>query len=217
MSSPAALGANFLGIGASTEYRRDNVSVFLRAVSVMTGEVLVSITTDKTIYSVGVQRDRPAATSASTGFSQIEGGVTTNEPRQLAVRQAIEKAVHAMMLEGAERSYWAFADESRGQELIREYQAYRDEGLPSQPSGPVTATAPATPEPTPAAPPLAPRAEISSPAASPVVLAAAGGERALRPPSIGSPPDATNSGVRTDLRGRVLTTQRIIRVSIGDL
>ncbi|RYI28574.1 MAG: curli production assembly protein CsgG [Acetobacteraceae bacterium] len=209
-------GANFLGIGASTEYRRDNVSVFLRAVSVMTGEVLVSITTDKTIYSVGVN----GTASKYVGFNrllQIEGGVTTNEPRQLAVRQAIEKAVHAMVLDGAERGYWAFADESRGQELIREYQAYRDEGLPSQPSGPVTATAPATPEPTPAAPPLAPRAEISSPAASPVVLAAAGGERALRPPSIGSPPDATNSGVRTDLRGRVLTTQQIIRVSIGDL
>ena len=84
-------GANFLGIGATTEYRKDNVSVYLRAVSVATGEVLTSVTADKTIYSVSVQ----GMASRYVGWNkllQIEGGITTNEPRQLAVRQAIEKA-----------------------------------------------------------------------------------------------------------------------------
>lgn len=129
------LGANVLGIGGSTEYRRDAVSVYLRAVSVLTGEVLVSVTTDKTIYSTGVQ----GLANRFVGFNkllQIEGGVTTNEPRQLAVRQAIEKAVYALVLEGAERGYWKFADEARQAALVREYVAQRDgEKAPPETAG----------------------------------------------------------------------------------
>lgn len=122
-------GANFLGIGGSTEYRRDNVSVFLRAVSVATGEVLVSVTTDKTIYSVSLQ----GTASKYVGWNkllQLEAGVTTNEPRQLAVRQAIEKAVHTLVLDGAQRGYWQFADAAQGQRLIQEYLATRDGEVP---------------------------------------------------------------------------------------
>jgi curli production assembly/transport component CsgG len=124
-------GANFLGIGGSTEYRRDNVSVFLRAVSVATGEVLASVTTDKTIYSVSLQ----GMASKYVGWNkllQIEAGVTTNEPRQLAVRQAIEKAVHALVLEGADKGYWSFADQGQGRQLILDYQASRDGEIPTE-------------------------------------------------------------------------------------
>ncbi|MBB5695241.1 CsgG/HfaB family protein [Muricoccus pecuniae] len=125
------LGANFLGIGGNTEYRRDNVSVFLRAVSVLTGEVLASVTTDKTIYSIGLQ----GGANRYVGFNkllQIEAGYTTNEPRQLAVRQAIEKAVHALVVEGASKDYWGFADAERGRALIREYLTTRDGRIPPQ-------------------------------------------------------------------------------------
>src|SRR3546814_660964 len=44
-------GASFLGIGGRTEYRQDTVTVYLRAVSVRTGEVLTSVTASKTIAS----------------------------------------------------------------------------------------------------------------------------------------------------------------------
>ena len=44
-------GAAFLGIGAHTEYRQDTVTVYLRAVSVRTGEVLTTVTASKTIAS----------------------------------------------------------------------------------------------------------------------------------------------------------------------
>ena len=127
----SGFGATYLGIGASTEYRRDNVSVFLRVVSVLTGEVLVSVTTDKTIYSVGLN----GGANRYVGFNrllQIEGGVTTNEPRQLAVRMAIEKAVHAMVIEGASKGYWGFADEEQGRRLVREYETTRDGQIPPQ-------------------------------------------------------------------------------------
>lgn len=208
-------GANFLGIGGSTEYRRDNVSVFLRAVSVSSGEVLVSVTTDKTIYSIGLN----GSAFRYVGFNkllQIEGGVSTNEPRQLAVRQAIEKAVQAMVLDGADRGFWAFADQAKGRELIREYQVYRDEGMPSQPSGPVTASAPPPPpSPSPPAAPEAPRAEIAPP--SPTQVADAGSARNVRAPSAGTPPGTVVNGVRSDLRGKTLTTAQIVRVSLGDM
>jgi curli production assembly/transport component CsgG len=139
-------GASFLGIGASTEYRRDNVSVYLRAVSIATGEVLVSVTTDKTIYSVGLQ----GLANRYVGWNkllQIEAGVSTNEPRQLAVRQAIEKAVHAMVVEGADKGYWRFADEAQGRAVIQEHLATRDGEVPAVAtaeaprSGPGNATA----------------------------------------------------------------------------
>ena len=119
------LGATYLGIGGSTQYRRDNVAVYLRAVSVLTGEVLVSVTTDKSIYSVSIN----GGVNKFVGFNQllqIEAGVTTNEPVQLAVRQAIEKAVFGLIVEGAERNYWSFADKAAQDQLIRQYVAARD-------------------------------------------------------------------------------------------
>src|SRR3546814_8620815 len=36
------MGAQYLGIGAHTQYREDNVTVYLRAVSTNTGEILKS-------------------------------------------------------------------------------------------------------------------------------------------------------------------------------
>ena len=130
-------GASFLGIGGNTEYRRDNVSVYLRAVSIATGEVLVSVTTDKTIYSVALQ----GLANRYVGWNkllQIEAGVTTNEPKQLAVRQAIEKAVYAMVAEGAEKGYWRFADDAQGRTVIRDYLETRDGQVPAM----AAATAP---------------------------------------------------------------------------
>ncbi len=131
------VGASFLGIGASSQYRRDNVAVYLRAVSVTTGEVLVSVTTDKTIYSAGVS----GLLNRYVGFNrllQAEIGVTTNEPVEVAVRQAIEKAVYAVILEGAAKGDWEFDDPARGQQLIQKYVAARDDShpLPATPETP---------------------------------------------------------------------------------
>ncbi|MGB2177013.1 MAG: CsgG/HfaB family protein, partial [Hyphomonas sp.] len=48
-------GARYLGIGADTQYREDAVSVYLRAVSVKTGEVLISVSTEQRVASVAWQ------------------------------------------------------------------------------------------------------------------------------------------------------------------
>ena len=48
------IGARALGIGIQDEYRRDMVSVALRLISVQTGEVLIAVSSQKTILSTKV-------------------------------------------------------------------------------------------------------------------------------------------------------------------
>jgi curli production assembly/transport component CsgG len=59
------------------------------------------------------------------GFEEIlelEAGISSNEPTQVAVRQAIESAVYALICEGAIDGLWSFADEKAGQQTIANYQ-----------------------------------------------------------------------------------------------
>lgn len=92
-------GANFLGIGASTQYRVDQVTVGLRSIDIRTGQILNAVSVTKTIYSyqfdVSVYR--------FTNYKHLlqgETGYTTNEPAELAVREAIEAAVVHLTVQG---------------------------------------------------------------------------------------------------------------------
>lgn len=113
-------GANFLGIGPEVRYRRDYVTVTLRAVSVETGEVLASITTAKTVYSALV-RGQHFKFVAVDELLEVEAGFSRNEPSGLAVRQAIELGVYALVLEGAQKGLWSFADRDAQESLLRTY------------------------------------------------------------------------------------------------
>lgn len=118
-------GAAFLGIGGHTEYRQDTVTVYLRAVSVRTGEVLTTVTTSKTIASYALG----ASAFKFVGFKELleaEAGFTTNEPDQLALQQAIEKAVYALVLEGVDLKLWDFADTNAGWPFLWRYRQERD-------------------------------------------------------------------------------------------
>lgn len=118
-------GAAFLGIGARTEYRQDNVTVYLRAVSVRTGEVLANVTASKTIASQALG----ASAFKFVAFRELleaEAGITSNEPDQVALQQAIEKAVYGLVLEGVELDLWRFEDMAAAQPLIAAYRAERD-------------------------------------------------------------------------------------------
>jgi curli production assembly/transport component CsgG len=120
------LGARYMGIGGNTEYRQDVVSVYLRAVSVKTGEILLSINTSKTIYSAALSAGMFRFLSVDK-LLEIETGITVNEPPQLAVQQAIEMAVYSLIMEGAIRNIWQFADKKVGQELVEDYVQRRDQ------------------------------------------------------------------------------------------
>lgn len=149
------VGARFLGIGASTQYRTNRATVYLRAVSVRTGEVLLNVITEKSISSVALSTGAFRYV-AFDGLLEAEAGVTANEPAQLAVQAAIEKAVYALIIEGAQpgpRQLWRFADPAAGEPLLQRYteerqrsiaSAYRQGGgpPPASPAPPPVAAAP---------------------------------------------------------------------------
>ncbi|MBV8469820.1 MAG: hypothetical protein JOY60_08180 [Burkholderiaceae bacterium] len=92
-------GANYLGIGASTQYRVDQVTVSLRSVDVRYGQILNAVSVTKTIYSYQLNASIYAYTSYQA-LLQAETGYATNEPGQLAVREAIEAAVIHLTVNG---------------------------------------------------------------------------------------------------------------------
>lgn len=116
------IGARLLGIGGDVKYRLDTVTIYLRAISTKTGQVLASVTTHKTIASIGIQGG-VFRYIAVDRILEAEAGITRNEPEQLAVQQAIEKAVYAMVMEGADQNLWKFNDKSRQARLLEEYRA----------------------------------------------------------------------------------------------
>ena len=118
-------GAAFLGIGGHTDYRQDTVTVYLRAVSVRTGEVLTTVTASKTIASKAIDANAFKFV-AFKKLLEAEAGITTNEPEELALQEAIEKAVYDMVLEGTELKLWSFADQKAGYPLVWRYEQERD-------------------------------------------------------------------------------------------
>lgn len=105
------LGARFLGVGLSTQYRMDQVTIGLRSVDIRTGQVLQTVSTTKTIFSYEV---RPSVYKFVNfkDLLEVEGGITTNEPAQLCVKEAIEAAVLHLTVRGLRDRNWVLKNES---------------------------------------------------------------------------------------------------------
>lgn len=117
-------GARYLGIGASTQYRQDTVTVYLRAVSVRTGEILTTVVARKSVASIAVSANAFRFVSFRE-LLEAETGLTTNEPDQVALQQAIERAVQSLVLEGAQLGFWQFQDQAAGASLLESYRQQR--------------------------------------------------------------------------------------------
>lgn len=115
------LGARFLGIGGNVEYRQNIVTIYLRAVSVKTGEVLTTVTARKAIASVLLRASFFKFVSFDD-ILEIEAGFTHNEPGLVAVQKAIEKGVYGLIMQGAEAGLWSFADQAVQNTLIHAYR-----------------------------------------------------------------------------------------------
>jgi curli production assembly/transport component CsgG len=125
------VGARFLGIGGSTQYRTNTATVYLRAVSVKTGEVLADVVTQKSVSSVAVSNGIFKFVKFDE-LLEFESGVAANEPTQIAVQAAVEKAVYALILEGAKpgpKQLWNFADAQAGQQWLDRYAEDRQRSL----------------------------------------------------------------------------------------
>lgn len=101
-------GARYLGIGADTQYRKDQVTVALRAVSTETGEVIMNVQVSKTVLSVGSSLSVFKFVDVGTKLVEGEAGMTENEANTMAVKIAIEAAVVQLIKQGIERGYWSY-------------------------------------------------------------------------------------------------------------
>ncbi|MEC5165920.1 curli biogenesis system outer membrane secretion channel CsgG [Flavobacterium sp. PL11] len=92
-------GARYFGAGGSVKYRQDRVTIYLRMVSTSNGKILKSVYISKTILSQAVDQSLFRYVNFKR-LLEVETGYTTNEPIQMAVSEAIEKAVESIVLEG---------------------------------------------------------------------------------------------------------------------
>ena len=110
-------GARYLGIGNSIQYREDNITVSLRMVSVATGEVLLEVLSQKTIFSYGKSEDVFRFVEANTELVEIELGNASNESSTIALMKAIEGGVLEIIETGYEKSFWILQNNNQGVEL----------------------------------------------------------------------------------------------------
>ena len=116
------LGARVLGIQANKQYRQDIVTIILRLVNVQTGEVVITTTVEKTIFSTSTGADIFKYFDADTMLVEVEAGYARNEPVTLAVRKAIEKGVVDLIHLGAQKELWKFSvDEVVDVPVIKDY------------------------------------------------------------------------------------------------
>jgi curli production assembly/transport component CsgG len=101
-------GLRIFGIGASTQYQSDTVTVTLRTVSVSSGEVLTTVTVTKTVLSymdkMGVLKFYESGTQAM----EAETGASINESINRATSSAIQAAVVATIKEGVRKGHWSY-------------------------------------------------------------------------------------------------------------
>jgi len=114
-------GIRYFGAGGSGEYREDRVSIYLRAISTSNGRILKTVHTSKTILSQKMDAGIFRYVSLKH-LLEAEVGFTFNEPSGIAVQEAIDKAVHALIIEGMLDNLWEVKDtDDLNTAAIRDY------------------------------------------------------------------------------------------------
>jgi len=115
------MGARYFGIGANTQYRTDQVTVAMRIVSVQTGEILLTVLTQKSIASTSSGADVFRFLDLGTKALELETGAAVNEPTSYAVKAAIEAAVAELVKQGEQKGFWKFKGKDYGDAVIGYY------------------------------------------------------------------------------------------------
>jgi len=119
-------GARYLGVGMSQAYRRDIVTVHLRAVSTLTGEILLNVQTSKTILSIADGFDVFKFIDMDTQLIEIEDGMTENESITRSLRSCIEAAVLELIYQGEKQEFWKI---NRPVEITEPEEEIKDENV----------------------------------------------------------------------------------------
>jgi curli production assembly/transport component CsgG len=101
-------GMRIFGIGKQTQWSSDTVTISLRAISVNTGKVLMTVVVQKTILSTGDSVTALKFFDNATQSFEAEAGLTINEPGTYAVKAATEMAVVELIKEGQRKGIWDF-------------------------------------------------------------------------------------------------------------
>lgn len=115
------VGARYFGIGASTEYRTDQITVAMRIISVQTGEILLTVLTQKSIASHSSGADVFRFLDLGTKALEVEAGMAVNEPTSYAVKAAVEAAVAELVKQGEQKGFWKFKGKDYGDQAIGYY------------------------------------------------------------------------------------------------
>ena len=115
------IGARYFGIGANTQYRSDQITVAMRIVSVQTGEILLTVLTQKTILSHSSGGDVFRFLDLGTKALEVEAGYAVNEPTSYAVKAAIEAAVADLVKQGEIKGFWKFKGKDYGNAVVGYY------------------------------------------------------------------------------------------------
>lgn len=119
-------GARYFGAGASTQYREDRVTIYLRAVSTSNGRILKTVYTSKTILSQKIDVGFFRFVKVKR-LLEAETGFTYNEPGEMAIKEAIEKAVVSLVLEGIKDGLWAAKEQKEGEDALKAYTGEKSE------------------------------------------------------------------------------------------
>ena len=106
------IGVRWLGIGPDTQYQEDVVTVSIRAISVQTGEVLLSVNTQKTLlsYTAGVAIFKFYDNGTKNFESEI--GMTQTEASIHCIKLATDLAVEQLIIQGEKKGLWQFKEKS---------------------------------------------------------------------------------------------------------
>jgi len=109
------IGVRWLGIGPDTQYQEDVVTVSLRAISTQTGEVLLTVNTQKTLlsYTAGVAIFK-FYDNGTKNFEQ-EIGISQTEASIHVVKAATDKAVEELIIQGEKKGMWQFKEKPKNE------------------------------------------------------------------------------------------------------
>ena len=119
-------GIRYFGTDASAQYREDRISIYIRAVSTSNGKILKTVYTTKSILSQEVS----AGVFRYVKFKRLleaETGFTYNEPTEMAITEAVEKAVHSLIIEGVLENLWTLENQEEiNSTQIQDYRKEKD-------------------------------------------------------------------------------------------
>jgi curli production assembly/transport component CsgG len=102
------LGWRWLGIGPSTSYNEDVVTISMRVVSTQTGEILLTTNVRKTLLSYQVGMATFKFFDAGTKAFENEIGMSSTEVGIFVLKSATEKAVEELIFDGEKKGLWKF-------------------------------------------------------------------------------------------------------------